>query len=261
MHAIRLIRVFFTVSVLAELQYRANFVVQALQTLTSFATAAAGLALIFSNTPALDGWSPPEMVALLGTYYLMAGFMNVFLKPSMGRFMEDIRQGTLDYALTKPEDAQFLVSIREVVVWSITDSLLGVVLIVGALTRFGHRGGLLTAMSFVVALLAGAVTVYSFYLILATLAFWIIRVDNLLVIFNSLYGAGKYPVGIYPTWLRLALTFLVPVAFATTVPAEALAARATLSTVAGAVALSAVLFVVARLFWRHGLRAYTGASS
>ena len=63
-------------------------------------------------------------------------------------------------------------------------------------------------------LLAGGVIVYSFWLILATLSFWFVRVENILVIFQSMYEAGRWPVSLYPGWLRFALTFLVPVAFA-----------------------------------------------
>jgi ABC-2 type transport system permease protein len=76
-----------------------------------------------------------------------------------------------------------------------------------------------------------------------------------------MYEAGRWPVGIYPGWLRFMLTFLVPVAFAVTVPAEALTARLTLETLAGAVALASVLLIVSRVFWRYGVRNYTGASA
>ena len=43
----------------------------------------------------------------------------------MMRLMNDIEQGTLDYMLTKPENAQLLVSVREVRFWQIVDVLAG----------------------------------------------------------------------------------------------------------------------------------------
>lgn len=261
MHHLRLLRVFFVTSFLAELAYRANFGVQMVQTVVTFATTAAGLAIIFDNTRTLGGWTPTEMVALLGIFYLMSGMLNVWIKPSMARFMEDVRNGTLDYTLTKPGDSQFLVSFRHVVVWSLTDAVLGVVLLVGATARLGAAVGLAQAASFLLSLAAGGIIVYSFILMLATLTFWIIKVENILVIFSSLYDAGRYPVGIYPPWLRAILTFLVPVAFATTIPAEALSHRLTSQGVVGAVLLAVVLFTVSRLFWKIGVRSYTGASA
>ena len=68
-------------------------------------------------------------------------------------------------------------------------------------------------------------------------------------------------MGIYPGWLRSALTFLVPVAFAVTVPAEALTGRLTPLTLGGAAAFTALFFLLARAFWRYGLRNYSGASA
>ena len=74
---------------------------------------------------------------------------------------------------------------------------------------------------FAVTLVAGVVTVYGFLLILSTMAFWFVRLDNILVIFQALFGqAGRWPVGIYPGWLRIAsIASLAPAQ-----PAEGLAA-------------------------------------
>ncbi|MDH4271501.1 MAG: ABC-2 family transporter protein, partial [Candidatus Aminicenantes bacterium] len=108
---------------------------------------------------------------------------------------------------------------------------------------------------------AGGVIVYSFWLILATTAFWLVRVENILVIFQSVYEAGRWPVNIYPGWLRFALTFFIPVAFAITVPAQALAGRLTGPVLLGAAAFAVVLFTAARIFWRAGIRHYSGASA
>jgi ABC-2 type transport system permease protein len=86
-------------------------------------------------------------------------------------------------------------------------------------------------------------------------------VETILVIFQSMYEAGRWPVSLCPAWLRFGLTFLVPVAFATTVPAEALTGRLEAQTSLGALALAAGLLVASRLFWRAGVRHYSGASA
>jgi ABC-2 type transport system permease protein len=86
-------------------------------------------------------------------------------------------------------------------------------------------------------------------------------VENFLVIFQSMYEAGRWPVSLYPGWLRYGLTFIVPVAFATTVPAEALTGRLTWMTLVIAVGIAAFLFVVSRFVWRVGLRRYSGTSA
>jgi ABC-2 type transport system permease protein len=261
MRILRLIRVFFRVNVLSVLAYRANFFMQVFESLLDLGTALAGLAVIFSYTRTLGGWHPDEVMALVGVFFLMGGAIRLMIQPSMEQLIESVREGTLDFTLTKPEDAQLLVSIQRVEIWKLTDFVIGVGVLAMALVRMGTRVGVGHAAGFVAALAAGGVIVYSFWLILATLSFWFVRVENILVIFQSMYEAGRWPVGIYPRWLRFALTFLVPVAFATTVPAQALAGRLTWQMLLGAYALAAALFAVSRSFWLAGIRRYSGASA
>jgi ABC-2 type transport system permease protein len=258
---VRLLWVFLRLGALNEAQYRANFYIQLFQSLVGLGTALAGMGMIFGHTDALGGWRPAELLALLGVYFLVGGAINLVIQPSMQRLMEQVRLGTLDFTLTKPEDAQVLVSVQEVRLWKLIDVALGLGLLATALARLEAEVGVGTALTFGAALLAGGVIVYGFWLMLATLSFWFVRVDNILVIFQSMYEAGRWPIGIYPPWLRAALTFLVPVAFATTVPAEALIGRLTPPTLLSVVALAAGMLAVARWFWRFGLRHYGGASA
>jgi viologen exporter family transport system permease protein len=138
---------------------------------------------------------------------------------------------------------------------------LGFAVLLIALIRLGEKVGGLEALSFVAMLLAGAVILYSFWLILATLSFWFVRVENILEIFRSMYEAGRWPISLYPGWLRFGLTFIVPVAFVTTVPTEALTARLSGETLIVTLILAVFMSIVSRLFWRTGLKRYSGTSA
>jgi ABC-2 type transport system permease protein len=261
MKLFRLLWTFFRVGVMGELAYRANFFVQLFESLLELGTAIAGLAVIFSYTDSLGGWSVDEVLALVGVFFLMGGAIRLVIQPSFQQLIESVRDGTLDFMLTKPEDAQLLASVQRVEIWKLTDVVLGLGVLAFALARLGARVGTGQAFAFIAALMAGGVIVYSFWLILATTAFWFVRVENILMIFQSMYEAGRWPVSIYPGWLRFALTFIVPVAFAVTVPAQALAGTLSWQLLVGAWALAAGLFILARIFWRAGLKRYSGASA
>jgi ABC-2 type transport system permease protein len=261
MRLLRLLWVFFRVGAMAELAYRANFFLQLLESVVDLATALGGLAVVFSYTKTLGGWRPEEVAALVGVFFLVGGAIRLVVQPSMEQLIESVREGTLDFTLTKPEDSQVLVSIQRVEIWKLTDFLLGLGVIAVALVRLGVRLGPWQVVGFTAALAAGGIMVYSFWVILASLSFWFVRVENILVIFQSVYEAGRWPVTLYPRWLRIGLTFLVPVAFATTVPAQALAGRLSWQTLVEAFALAALLFIVSRLMWRAGTRRYSGASA
>ncbi len=261
MNYLRLFFAFLRINVMAETAYRFNFFVQLFQTLLELLTALLGLGVIFSYTTTLGGWRPDEVLALVGVYFLVGGMIGLVIQPGMERLIESVRDGTLDYLLTKPEDAQLLVSVQRISIWKIIDVVLGFIVLAIALTRLGEQTGPGQATSFGLMLVGGGIIIYSFWLILATLSFWFVRVENILVIFQSMYEAGRWPISLYPGWLRFGLTFLVPVAFATTVPAEALTGRLTALTVVGTVLFAAVLFIIARAVWRIGLRQYTGTSA
>ncbi|MCZ6634281.1 MAG: ABC-2 family transporter protein [bacterium] len=261
MYRLHLIWTFFRIGILNELAYQINFYVQFLQSLLSLGTALAGLAIVFSHTNDLGGWRAVDILALLGVYLMVGGAIRMVIQPSMSQFMEDVRQGTLDFTLTKPEDAQFLISISQIRIWKLTDIILGLIVLGVALSKRGLEVSPFDVASFALVMITGGAIIYSFWLILATLTFWFIRITNILIIFQTMYEAGRWPIGIYPQWLRLILTFIVPIAFAVTVPAEALSGRLTLPTLILSVALAIAMLTLSRWFWSLGIKNYSGASA
>jgi ABC-2 type transport system permease protein len=261
MRTIRLMWVFFRVGALNELQYRANFALQVLQSAISLGTGLAVLALVFSHTPALNGWTPAELLAVMGVHTLMGGVIGTSIQPNMERLREDIRQGTFDFVLTKPDDIQVLSSVREVRIWRAVDIVVGFVIVGIGVAQIQASVGVLEALAFAIALVLGALMIYCFWLILTTAAFWIVRIDEIHELFEGVYQSGRWPVTIYPGWLRISLTFLVPIAFAVTVPAQALTSRLTPETLVLAAGFAVGLMLVTRWFFRYGLRHYSGASA
>jgi ABC-2 type transport system permease protein len=261
MRALRLLLLHTRLALMNELAYRFDFVVQLLESGVNLGTSLVWIAVIFRHTEKLNGWDPTRLVALVGIFILLQGLRDVLIQPGLSRFMGEVRSGNLDFTLLKPEDAQVLISVRQVRVWKIADLLVGACTVGVAVSRMSVEIGWREVSAFGITLLSGAVITYSFMFILATLSFWLIRVDNILYVFQALFHAGRWPVGIYPRALRYALTCLVPVAFAVTVPARALTGKLDSWTLVASLALATASFVAARLFWRVGLRRYTGASA
>lgn len=252
---------FVRIGAMTELQYRVNFFIQIFQTLIMVGTALAVLALVFSHTQELDGWSSAELLAVMGIHVLMGGIIRTLIQPNMLRLIEDVREGKLDYALTKPEDAQLLVSVRDIRIWQSIDVFVGGIILTVAITRLDNEIGVGAATAFGATLVLGAVMIYCFWMILTIGAFWIVRMEFIVELFEGVYQAGRWPVTIYPGWLRGSLTFLVPTGFAITVPAQSITGRLNWPTVGGAAIFATVLFGVTRVLWRMGLKRYSGASA
>ncbi len=257
----RLALLFLRVGAMNEMQYRVNFFLQLVQSLLTLGTGLVVLALVYGRTDELGGWSRPELLAVLGVFTLMGGLIRTVIQPNMQRLLEGIHQGTLDFSLTKPADAQVLVSVREVQIWQAVDILVGAAVLIVAVVQLHGQLGWGDAVAFATLLVLGATMIYCFWLIMATGAFWLVRMEQVQELFDGVYRAGQYPIGIYPGWLRAGLTFLVPLAFAVTAPSEAITSRLTAGTVAVAAAFTVVLLVLSRAFFRLGLRRYSGASA
>jgi ABC-2 type transport system permease protein len=262
MHSLRIMRAYLSVGVLNIVQYRSDFLIAVLNALISLATQVLGLTVIFTNTANLRGWTVDDLLVLIGIHLFISGVIGLVIRPSMEALMEGIRLGTFDFLLTKPADSQVLASSAVVAPQAATDVVMGVGVILFGITRIGLTLDVLSILLFVVTLVAGLATVYGFLLILSTMAFWFVKLDNILVIFQALFGyAGRWPVTIFPAWMRPVLTFVVPIAFAVTVPAQALTGQLAGSGALLSIGVAALFLVASRLFWRVAMRRYTGASA
>jgi ABC-2 type transport system permease protein len=257
----RLLWLHVRLAVLHELTYRVNFAVQVLTSAIELAGSLLFLAVLQGHTERLAGWGRAELLALWGVFYVLTGLLGMVVQPSLQRLIEDVRTGALDFVLTKPPDAQALASTRQVEVWKAVDVALGGVLLAVAARELGGRVGPAEAAAFAVGLVAGAAIAYSCCLILATAAFWSVRVENVLILFLSFWELGRWPVGAYPPWLRGFATFVVPIALATTVPAGTLTGRLGWPAAAASAATAAALLALSRWLWVRGTRRYAGASS
>lgn len=243
-----------------ELQYRANFVASVFSTAFSIATALLTLALFFRHATRLGGWDYWEVVVLLGVFNALTGVIEAVLRPGIGQLADDVKSGALDLVLMRPADAQLFVSFRRLDLWRVTDIVLGLALSGYALFRLGHVPTIWQSAAFLVALAAAALVVYAIWVALMSLAFWFVAVENLSVLFDAVYEGARYPVSAYPGALRFVFVYLLPIAWATTVPASALTGRLSPLIGLAAAAVGAAAFLLARLLWRAALKRYTGAS-
>jgi viologen exporter family transport system permease protein len=257
---IRLLAALVRLNVAEELQYRANFVASVLGTLFYLLTALLTLSLFFRHTQTLGGWDYWEVVVLLGVFNALTGVIEAVLRPGIGQLAGEVRNGSLDLVLAKPVDSLGFVSFRRLDIWRVTDVVFGLGLAGYALHRLGHTPSILQVTAFLVALVSAALVVYAIWVALMSLAFWFVSVENVSVVFDSLYEGARYPVSAYPGALRFVFVYLLPIAWTTTIPAATLTGRFGAATAFGAAAVGAAALLFARLVWRTALRRYTGAS-
>ena len=263
MYYLRLIRAFAGASTQNELAYKANFWLSLFHSLLNLATGVLALVVLFGQVETLHGWDFAATLALLGTYLIIGALRGLFLGPSLEALAGmdgEVWTGRLDFTLLRPVNVQFQASFRHWRPLALVDLALGLAVLGLALTQMGQSVSLDALLAYLLALGAGVTILYALLLAFAGLVFW--SPGFLFTwVFDALFQMARYPVGLYPGWLRLALTWVVPVAFMTTVPAQALTGRLSPALLAGSVALALALLAGASWLFQTGLRRYASASS
>ncbi|MCB2147745.1 MAG: ABC-2 family transporter protein [Deltaproteobacteria bacterium] len=261
MRYLRLLSIFYRNSLYTEMEYRANFIANFFMSAFWLAFAILGLHVFFYHRDQIGAWGYYEAMLVVGFYSLFNGLIEALLQPNLSRVIEQIRMGTFDFVLIKPVNSQFMASLRHLSIWKLADVAMGLGICVYAMVRLGlvpSMGDLIAGAGFV---LCGAVILYSIWLMMVTSAFWFVRIDNISELFTAIYETGRFPVSVYPSWMRGVLTFVVPIAFITTFPAAALLGRAKVPLLWVALLLAAGLFCGCVCFWRYAVKRYSSASS
>jgi ABC-2 type transport system permease protein len=241
------------------MEYRLNFAIATLTSLGNLAGSWFGLFLFYRTGYTFEGWNWSEALIVLGIFTILQGFSGTFLAPNLNSIVKQVENGTLDFVLLKPIDSQFWLSLRTLSPWGLPDLFFGLMLV-------GYAGSQLelTFADYALGLIPlglGLIILYNLWFMLGTTSIWFVKTYNVTEVLRGMLEAGRFPMVAYPVSYRVFFTFVVPVAFLTTVPAEALLGRSNLTWLIGSAFLALVLVGIARAFWRFALRFYTSASS
>lgn len=261
MHAYKLLSTLVKVNVQMSLAYRVDTIIAVLLNLFWLGWELVTMQIIFSNTATLGGWSFGDLITLLGVFKMINLFMAALIWPNTERFNTSVRDGSLDYLLLQPVSSLFLVSFSRITVWRLWDLILSVILVVVGMSLSGTALTIGHLAAFLVLLVSGIGVLFSLWIALISLTFWFTKFDNNVTILQALLDSGRYPATVYPFWLRALITYVIPIAVATTVPVQALRGELTLATIALYLAVAVGAFLIARLIWHAGVRRYSGASS
>ncbi len=261
MFNLKLLGTLVKLNVQQELAYRADAVVNILVNLMWLGWELLSISIIFSNTTSLGGWGPGEVIALLGMFRLINTLMAALIWPNTERFNTAVRDGSLDYTLLQPVNSLFLISFSRIVFWRVWDILLATVLLVIGINMTGVGTTPANFLVFLLLVASGMAILYSLWIVMMAFTFWFTKFDNNVTILQALLDTGRYPATVYPLWLRLIVTFVVPIAVATTVPVQALRGELTGWQILLFLGIGVASVLVASQVWKAGIRRYSGASS
>jgi len=267
----RYLRVFLTFarnSLVRDMTFRSNFVIETISSLSWMAMNLGFYLVIFNYTLIIAGWDKWQFFVFLATTQFVNSLVQTFFMPNAEEFSELIRTGGLDFALLKPIDTQFLVSLQRIDWSSLGNFVFGGGLLALSLYHLEFIPGPLQWVLYPFYILCGVVIMYSLMVSLSATSIWLGRNQTLYNFWFYITNFSRYPMEIYRgtlgTPLRLTFTFLIPVLVVINVPARLLAmpmdpdkwylALFALVATAGS-------FLASRWVFRRALLSYRSASS
>jgi ABC-2 type transport system permease protein len=261
MHYLRLWRQFAVNAFVREAEYRANFVIGLVEGLIQLGLAVLTFGLLYRFTDEVAGWTQAQILMLVGVYRAVDGLFGLLLAPNLLRISGYIQQGDMDFILLRPVASQFYVSLRVLNLPELPNALIGMGLVVYAGQHAGvvwTPAGVALAVGFA---LCGMALLYALWFAVITCAFWFIQIDATDGIFYSILDTAQYPVSFFKGFVRTLLTFVVPVAFATTFPTQALLGVADPWMLVAGLGLSLAAQFATHRFWNYAVRHCSSASS
>lgn len=258
---LRLLGAQVRLSLVLGMHYRWDFMLDGAMGVLWTIFALIPLALVFQERRMIAGWEYGEALVVVGWFTLLDGVLKGAINPSLSTVIEHIRQGTLDFVLLKPADSQFLVSTARFMPWRALSLVASGAVFVYAFLELGRVPTLLSTLTALVMLAAGILVLYSLWILVISVAFRAVRVDNLRYLFESIFDAARWPASVFKGALSFVFTFVIPLALMTTYPAEALLGKIRVERVAGALFGAMTFATLARAVWLRAIRSYTSASS
>ncbi|MCK4258486.1 MAG: ABC-2 family transporter protein [Halanaerobiales bacterium] len=214
----------------------------------------------------ISGWSFGELILLISIWRVSFGLFSMFFG-QVWNIDNIIRLGNLDRYLIRPASTLLQLFASNLGISGFGDLLAGICgfVIFGLSNYLSLSDWIIITM----ASICGTFIMVSIFLIVATFAFWVLKVNSLRSIiskFNHLFY--PYPLSIYNVAIQILLTFIIPFAFVNFYPAQIFIdhkENLLFSFGNSIIYLSPVVcilfFSIAVLFWNFGLKYYTSTGS
>ncbi|MCH2210881.1 MAG: ABC-2 family transporter protein [Fuerstiella sp.] len=272
MYHARVLFTFIRNGVIRETMFQANFLIQVLTRGFWFFTQIALFRVIYASVPEINGWNEDQYFVFMATGMMVNGIVETFFMPNCAVFSEQIRTGRLDFALLKPIDSQFLVSLERINLAMVSQIILAQALLLMSLWNIGEAVSLLQVTIYTVYVLAGVVFFYSLMITMACSSILLGRNQGLYDFWFYITVFARYPRSIYEGYddsrteggevLQFAFSYVMPILLVITVPARVILGtldepRWALIAAAGSVAS----MIISRVVFHWSLKFYRSASS
>jgi ABC-2 type transport system permease protein len=258
---IHLYGVFIKNCLARELDFRMNFIVNLVDSFIWFVLSLLFFKSIYSQVPAVGGWSFEQTLLLVGTaQMIIAVYFTLFIN-NLPKLQKYVSSGSLDFILLKPCDHQFFISLRYFNMGGIANFVPSIILIGYALVALKIKLTFISVAAYIVLVISGILIGYAIWYIIMTLSIYVIKINALHELFLSTTKFIEYPISIYKGVSQFIMVFLLPMIIIANYPVQLLLGKISLASASVSILVSVGFMVVARIFWLLSVNKYQSASS
>mgnify|MGYP001615428366 CR=1 FL=1 len=218
--------------------------------------------VIFSNVEELAGWNFYQVLFLYAFAKVIISIHNGWVRVGLNRFANElIRRGDYDFYLVKPVDPMILVSISQPRIYNFIAVLFELGLCIYAIIAGQIQIGLVNFMWFLYLAFFGLVLYYFLSVLTVAPAFWFVRLWSLQDLMSRLNQVMRYPVGVFPPFIRVILMAVFPIMAISYLPVYTLFYPPKIEYIIYILLITLIFGFIASYVWHLGNKKYSSASS
>ncbi|MES2964329.1 MAG: ABC-2 family transporter protein [Bdellovibrionota bacterium] len=252
---------FFRASAMADLEYRLNIVMKVFTDIIWYVAQLSVFEVLFKHTNSISGWTLESMRVFMSVLFLVDAFWMLIFQENLDRFSDKVRRGDLDMVLAKPVNAQFMMSVQKMSTPYLVNVVLTFAWMIYSLTELPGGFEAARLLTLLISVPCGLAIAYGLRFVFSATALIFARAENIVYVWYQLYRLAMRPDTVYPPWLRYLVLTLLPVGFIASVPTQLILGLQTLSFLALAILVAAIVLWLSTLYWRFAMRFYSSASS
>ncbi len=215
---------------------------------------------VFSPNTRVAGYTPQEAFLFFAFMNLIDVLLQLFYR-GLTDHPRIVKNGDLDFILTKPVNPLFYCTFRVFDLLDLITLPIAFAFIGYGLWQWGGNINIINTSLTALFVILGFIIALSLNIIIAALSFWTTEITNAHWIYRDFVYVARFPPEVFPTIIRLALTYLIPIFVIVSFPTKALLHRLSPFEIIWAFLITIITVISALAIWNKGIKHYTSASS
>ncbi|WP_028595938.1 ABC transporter permease [Paenibacillus assamensis] len=255
-------KTFLKNNLIGYMEYRANFFMEFISEIAYVALKLVYIYAIFKTGVSINGNSSAYILAIGGNHMILTGIFVGFFMMNFLDLSYRVRDGTLDFLITKPISLQFMISFRSFQLGAtIPNFVIGIAMLVIGIREMGVEISFWNFIMYLLLMISSIILTYSIFLIMQLPTFWIVKTDALTNIMESIWDYNNMPMNIYGKRIIIGGIFFIPLFVISNFPLLALTGQLESHLMIWGIGVSVPFLILSRILWKTAIKRYSSASS